>query len=146
MAEADGEAAARQGPVGSRERPLLERTLRWVPVAAVVGTLVLALAARVGGGLRSAVLLDLDVAPPSRALQLSDASPLADRFFALRDSVTAPVPWTMTRARFLSLYHLENNRSARAALSTQLGASAPDDVLPEGGSVTFLLTAGEVVP
>ena len=89
---------------------------------------------------RAAVLIADRSAAPSAALRYTDA-PQSAAFFEGRDSATVRVPWDMTVAEFLSLYHLENNASARASLERELGAIEADDVLREGDEITIRLTA-----
>jgi hypothetical protein len=54
--------------------------------------------------------------------------------------VTVAVPWSMTVAEFLALYHLENNADARRALRDQLAAGTDADRLEAGAAVSFRLT------
>jgi hypothetical protein len=108
----------------------------------VIGVvLFLGLASLLGAGIRRAVLINVDVSPAGSEPAFTDAPEEAARFFADRDSVTVRIPWDMTVADFLGLYHLETNPSARAALRNQLGAVADSDILREGDRVTVNLTA-----
>jgi len=124
---------------------------RWalVAVAGVVGLVFLwivsgSLTASVGPTLRSAALVYVDEDPSGSGLEYDDGSAEAAAFLGARDSVTVVVPWDMTSADFLRLYHLENNRSAAGALEA-LGASAPEVWLAEGTRLRFSLTPAEVV-
>lgn len=101
------------------------------------------LAASVGPGLRSAALVYVDEDPSGSDLEYDDGSAEAAAFLGARDSVTVVIPWNMTSADFLRLYHLENNRSAAGALDA-MGASAPEARLPEGTRLRFSLTPAEV--
>ena len=107
---------------------------------------VLGAAAAIGEPVRRAALLSLDDEPPVESLPLSDTSPEASSFFLERDSVTLRVPWDMTVAELLTLYHLENNTSARQALRDRFGAVEAGDRLQEGSELSFVLTAREDVP
>jgi hypothetical protein len=119
-------------------RPLLAAIVLAGSALALV--VVLGLAALLGDHVRGAVLIADRNAPPAPALTYTDA-PQSAAFFEARDSVTVRIPWDMTVSEFLSLYHLENNAAARAALARDLGASARDDLLREGDEVSFRLTA-----
>lgn len=109
-------------------------------VVAVGVLLFLGLASLLGPSIRRAVLVEVDVSPAGSEPAFTDAPVEAARFFADRDSVTVRIPWDMTVADFLGLYHLETNPSAREALRAQLGAVADADVLREGDQVTVTLT------
>ena len=104
---------------------------------------VLGAAAALGEPVRRAALLSLDEEPPADPLPLSDTAPEAAAFFLERDSVTVRVPWDMTVAELLTLYHLENNASARQALRDRFGAVEATDRLVEGAELSFVLTARE---
>ena len=100
----------------------------------------LGMASLLGSTVRKAVLIELDTSPVGSEPSLSDAPDEAARFFADRDTVLVRIPWDMTVADFLGLYHLETNPRARAALRDQLGASSDADVLREGDAVSLTLT------
>jgi hypothetical protein len=130
--------AAAAGPAVPRTRAALIGLA--VLVLAVGATLALGVAALLGERVRAAALIADRSAAPSAALRYTDA-PQSAAFFEGRDSATVRVPWEMTVAEFLSLYHLENNASARASLERELGAVELDDVLREGDEITIRLTA-----
>lgn len=135
-------------PEGSGTPPDQGRRLRlawsdlalWILALAVGSMTTLGLAALLGEDLRTAVLVEVDRELAGSEVSYSDAPAEAARFFAERDSVQVRVPRDMSVAAFLSLYHLETNASARAALRDQLGAVADEDVLREGDVVSFDLT------
>ncbi|MGH7555390.1 MAG: hypothetical protein ACREMQ_20505 [Longimicrobiales bacterium] len=108
--------------------------------SALVLTAVLGIATLLGSRVREAALIADPSAEPAATLRYTDA-PHSASFFDERDSVSVRVPWDMTVSEFLSLYHLENNADARAALERQLGMSRPEDLLKEGDQVAFRLTA-----
>jgi hypothetical protein len=111
----------------------------WAAVALAALTLALGLAALIGGSARGGALVLADAPLPEVGLTYSDA-PDAGRFFDVRDTVTVTIPWPMTAAEFLSVYHLENNEDARRALREQLGAVTDAHPLARGDEVTFHLT------
>jgi hypothetical protein len=110
-----------------------------VACAGLGSTVVLGLAVLLGEPVRSAALLSDRAAVPEEAARYAEA-PRSAAFFAGRDSVHVRVPWDMTVGEFLTLYHLENNANARAALERQLGVRARDAYLREGDEVSFRLT------
>ncbi|HEX9885001.1 MAG TPA: hypothetical protein VGA70_00860 [Longimicrobiales bacterium] len=135
--------APEDGPPGGAPRGA-GRWLRPLAIGLVgaLGILLsLAFASLLGPRVRRAVLVEVDVSPVGSEPAFTDAPGEAARFFADRDSVTVRIPWDMTVADFLGLYHLETNPSAREALRTQIGAVADADVLREGDEVTLTLTA-----
>lgn len=113
--------------------------------AVLVAAVVSGLAALLGEPVRRAAILSLDESPPTEALRLADDSPEAAAFFMERDSVEVVVPWDMTVAELLALYHLDNNASARAALEADLGVTESEDLVHEGDAFSFVLTVREDV-
>jgi hypothetical protein len=109
--------------------------------AAVLAALTVALGTSrlFGDSAREGALVLADAPIPEDGLTYTDA-PDAGRFFDARDTVTVTVPWPMTAAEFLSIYHLENNADARQALREQLGAESDAHPLAAGARVTFHLT------
>ncbi len=107
-------------------------------VLALLG--VFGLAKLLGVPVRRAAFIADRASAPAAELRYTEA-PQSAAFFEDRDSVTVRVPWDMSVGEFLSLYHLENNASARAALERQLGASRIKDPLREGDEISFRLTA-----
>lgn len=138
-----GDGSGAEGP-RRPARPTLAALA--VGSALLAGGLILALgvAALVGDAVRGAVLVEVDRSPRSAQPSHSDAPAEAAAFFARRDTVQVRVPRDMTLADFLSLYHLETNLSARAALREQLGVVAEGDVLREGERVTLTITVPRV--
>jgi hypothetical protein len=110
-------------------------------VVAVALTAVLGLQTLLGDTVRDAALIEVAASAPDAVLAYTDA-PDGELFFADRDSVTVRVPWDMTVGDFLSLYHLENNASARTALAEQLNARGDEARLKKGDEVGFRLTIG----
>lgn len=129
-------------PPSADSRPLSRAAALGVTAAcsALSVTVVLGLATLLGARLRDHGLIADRAAAAPTSLSFTDA-PRSAAFFEARDSVTVRVPWDMTLGEFLSLYHLENNAGARAALQRRLGVAASDDVLREGEEVSFGLTA-----
>jgi len=123
------------------------RRVRWPVVAGALAlavaasSLVLGLDRLLGPGTRHAGLLLADASAPATAPDFNEL-PRGGAFFQDRDSITVTVPRAMTVAEFLSLYHLENHRAVRAALSSQAGATEWNDVIEEGARVSFRLTRG----
>jgi uncharacterized membrane protein len=110
-------------------------------LVAVALTAVLGLQKLLGDTVRDAALIEVPATAPDAALTYTDA-PDGEVFFADRDSVTVRIPWDMTVGDFLSLYHLENNASARTALAEQLSARGDEARLKKGDEVGFRLTIG----
>jgi hypothetical protein len=104
-------------------------------------SLLLGLSRFAGASVRDNAQLLVRAPMPDAAPNYSDL-PRGGALFEDRDSVTIVVPRSMRVSEFLSLYHLENNASARSALERQLGASAWDDVLEKDARVTLRLTRG----
>lgn len=112
----------------------------------VLGTswaVIVATAGAVGPGFRTMAMVHVETSPVASAVAFDDASKEAGSFLVERDSVSLEVPWAMTVDRFLRLYHLENNQSAKSALEAQLGAVRPELMLVEGTRLKFALTPSE---
>lgn len=122
-------------------RPVVAVALALVWLGAVLAalTIALGLASLAGAWTRSGLLVPEEAPLPETALTYTDA-PDAGRFFDTRDTVTVTVPWPMTVAEFLALYHLENNAGARQALREQLAVRSDADPLERGAQLSFHLT------
>lgn len=126
-------------PVGGRRARIVVLALAWVAAALAALTIALGVSRLAGATARDGALVLAEAPLPEDGLTYSDA-PDAGRFFDARDTVTVSVPWPMTVAEFLSVYHLENNADARRALREQLGAESDAHPLARGAEVTFHLT------
>lgn len=113
--------------------------------AAVLLT-VFVVARSVGAGVRTAGMVVTDTDPAGSMVAFDDASARAAAFLAERDSVEVVAPWTLPARDLLRIYHLENNRSARAALLEQLGIAELDAVVPEGTALSLVLTPARLTP
>lgn len=137
------------GPDGARPlagqpaRPLL----RWIGYAgaAVAAVAVPFLVGRTfGPALRGAAMVTTETSPAASVVSFDDASRMTNAFMTSRDTATVIVPWAMTAREVLSLYHLGNNQSARAALLEQLGVADLETVLAEESSFSFVLSPEHV--
>jgi hypothetical protein len=113
--------------------------LAWTGAVLAALTVAFGLASLAGEPVRASALVATDAPLPDAALTYADA-PDAGRFFDARDTVTVTVPWNMTVAEFLALYHMENNADARRALREQHAADGEADRLEAGTEVSFHLT------
>ena len=123
----------------------------WMLFGSAVGLMVLwavldSVAGAVGPGLRSGAMVYVETGARGSEVAFDDGSSEAALFLGARDSVSVVTPWEMTVDELLRLYHLENNASAREALSETVGASGPDDRVPSGTRLRFALTPATRVP
>ena len=107
---------------------------------------VLTVARALGPGVRAAGMVVTETGPAGSMVAFDDASPRASAFLAERDSVEVVAPWSMSARDLLRIYHLENNRSARTALLEQLGIAELDAVVPEGTTLSLVLTPARFTP
>ena len=91
-------------------------------------------------------MVTTDVGAAGSIVVFDDASETAAMFLAGRDSVEVVVPWRMTAAGFLRLYHLGNNLSARRALQERLGVTDLNTFLAPGDVISFVLTPERIEP
>lgn len=84
-----------------------------------------------GGWLARPYLLEDRTEVETDDLPLVGGDPHAPDWMRERGRVEVRVPWEMTRAAFLDLYHLRNRRAALEALRER-GVERPDDVLEPG--------------
>lgn len=132
------EAAATSSPGGRRAR-IAVLGFAWAAALLAALTVALGVSRLFGDAARDGALVLAEAPIPEDGPTYTDAAD-AGRFFEARDTVTVTVPWPMTAAELLSLYHLENNVDARRALREQLGAESDEHPLSAGAEVTFHLT------
>jgi hypothetical protein len=130
---------AAASPATARRTRIAVLAIAWSAAVLAALTVALGVSRLFGEAAREGALVLAEAPIPGDGLTFSDA-PDAGRFFDARDTVTVTVPWPMTAAEFLSVYHLENNADARRALREQLGAESDAHPLAAGAAVTFHLT------
>lgn len=106
----------------------------------------LGLARTFGEGFRRTAMIEVRTGPAGSRPDFSDEASEAPAFFAARDTARIVVPWDMTVAELLALYHLEGNVGAWRALREQLNRTRLDERLTKGDELRIPLTPPEGTP